>query len=65
MRTGVICGADLLSVGRVLELLTATDPGLIKRDEAKSDQLLGLTNNSLLFIRSQIPIAKKLLKSCE
>ncbi|KAI2657744.1 Zinc-binding protein A33 [Labeo rohita] len=50
-------------VGRVLELLTATDPGLIKLDEAKSDQLLGLTNNLLLFIRSQIPIAKRLLKS--
>ncbi|KAF4105689.1 probable E3 ubiquitin-protein ligase TRIML1 isoform X1 [Onychostoma macrolepis] len=48
---------------RVLELLTATEPGLIKLDEAKSDQLLGLTNNLLLFIRSQIPIAKRLLKS--
>ncbi|XP_067242211.1 E3 ubiquitin-protein ligase TRIM39 [Chanodichthys erythropterus] len=48
---------------RVQELLTATDPGLIKLDETKSDQLLDLTNNLLLFIRSQIPIAKRLLKS--
>ncbi|XP_056327450.1 probable E3 ubiquitin-protein ligase TRIML1 [Danio aesculapii] len=48
---------------RMLELLTATDPGLIKLDEVKSDQLLGLTNNLLLFIRSQIPVAKRLLKS--
>ncbi|XP_051946573.1 probable E3 ubiquitin-protein ligase TRIML1 [Xyrauchen texanus] len=48
---------------RVLELLTATEPGLIKLDEAKADQLLGLTNNLLLFIRSQTPIAKRLLKS--
>ncbi|XP_039528673.1 E3 ubiquitin-protein ligase TRIM39 [Pimephales promelas] len=47
---------------RVLELLTATNPGLIKLDEAKSDQLLGVTNNLLLFIRSQVPIAKRLLK---
>ncbi|XP_051506815.1 probable E3 ubiquitin-protein ligase TRIML1 [Myxocyprinus asiaticus] len=48
---------------RVMELLTATEPGLIKLDEAKADQLLGLTNNLLLFIRSQTPIAKRLLKS--
>ncbi|TRY81790.1 hypothetical protein DNTS_023115 [Danionella cerebrum] len=48
---------------RVKELLTATDPGLIKLDTAKSDQLLGLSNNLLLFIRSQIPITKRLLKS--
>ncbi|XP_056617177.1 LOW QUALITY PROTEIN: E3 ubiquitin-protein ligase TRIM21 [Triplophysa dalaica] len=33
---------------RVLELLTATDPGLVKLDEARADQLLGLANNALL-----------------
>ncbi|XP_052429504.1 probable E3 ubiquitin-protein ligase TRIML1 isoform X2 [Carassius gibelio] len=48
---------------RMLELLTTTDPSLINLDEAKSDQLLGFTNNLLLFIRSQIPNAKRLLKS--
>nr|XP_055027126.1 E3 ubiquitin-protein ligase TRIM39 [Misgurnus anguillicaudatus] len=48
---------------RVQELLRTTDPGLVKLDEAKADQLLGLTNNLLLFIRSQIPIAKRLLKT--
>ncbi|XP_059422936.1 E3 ubiquitin-protein ligase TRIM39 [Carassius carassius] len=58
-----LCDRVTMYEDRMLELLTATDPGLINLDEAKSDQLLGFTNNLLLFIRSQIPNAKRLLKS--
>ncbi|KAG9274872.1 E3 ubiquitin-protein ligase TRIM39 isoform X1 [Astyanax mexicanus] len=49
---------------RVEELLIVTDPSLVKLDEVKAEQILDLTNNLLLFIRSQTPIAKRLLKSC-
>ncbi len=34
-------------------------------DEFKNEQLLGLTINLLLFIRSQVPVTKKLFQSCE
>ncbi|XP_072533464.1 E3 ubiquitin-protein ligase TRIM21 isoform X2 [Salminus brasiliensis] len=49
---------------RVEDLLRVTDPGLVRLDEVKAEQMLDLTNNLLLFIRSQTPVAKRLLKSC-
>ncbi|KAI4889255.1 hypothetical protein NFI96_009414 [Prochilodus magdalenae] len=49
---------------RVEDLLKVTDPALVRLDEVKAEQILDLTNNLLLFIRSQTPIVKRLLKSC-
>ncbi|KAL7889307.1 hypothetical protein AOLI_G00015650 [Acnodon oligacanthus] len=49
---------------RVEDLLKGTDPGLVRLDEVKAEQILDRTNNLLLFIRSQTPIVKRLLKSC-
>ncbi|KAK2876325.1 hypothetical protein Q8A67_020421 [Cirrhinus molitorella] len=48
---------------RIMETLKKTDPELIKMDEFKNEQLLGLTINLLLFIRSQVPVIKKLFQS--
>ncbi|TSK14753.1 Zinc-binding protein A33 [Bagarius yarrelli] len=48
---------------RLLETLKITDPESIQMDEFKSEQLLCLTINLLLFIRSQIPVTKKLFQS--
>nr|XP_046233221.1 E3 ubiquitin-protein ligase TRIM39 [Scatophagus argus] len=48
---------------RIAETLKRTDPDLIQLDEFKNEQLLSLTTNLLLFIRSQIPVTKKLLQS--
>lgn len=42
-----------------------TDPECIQMDEFKNEQLLSLTINLLLFIRSQVPVTKKLFQSCE
>ncbi|XP_067226027.1 probable E3 ubiquitin-protein ligase TRIML1 isoform X1 [Chanodichthys erythropterus] len=48
---------------RVIETLKKTDPELIQMDEFKNEQLLCLTINLLLFIRSQVPVTKKLFQS--
>ncbi|KAM6951173.1 zinc-binding protein A33 [Aplochiton taeniatus] len=48
---------------RTSETLKLTDPDLIKVDEFKNEQLLSLTINLLLFIRSQVPVTKKLFQS--
>ncbi|XP_047465601.1 E3 ubiquitin-protein ligase TRIM39 isoform X2 [Mugil cephalus] len=48
---------------RIFEMLKLTDPELIRMDEFKHEQLLSLTTNLLLFIRSQIPVTKKLFQS--
>lgn len=48
-----------------METLKLTDPELIQMDEFKNEQLLCLTINLLLFIRSQVPVTKKLFQSCE
>ncbi|XP_059180730.1 E3 ubiquitin-protein ligase TRIM39 [Centropristis striata] len=48
---------------RIFETLKLTDPDLIQMDEFKNDQLLSLTINLLLFIRSQVPVNKKLFQS--
>lgn len=52
-------------VYRIMETLKLTDPELIQMDEFKNEQLLCLTINLLLFIRSQVPVTKKLFQSCE
>ncbi|XP_030631042.1 probable E3 ubiquitin-protein ligase TRIML1 [Chanos chanos] len=48
---------------RITEVLKQTDPDLIQTDDFKNNQLLSLTINLLLFIRSQVPVSKKLLQS--
>ncbi|XP_023281812.1 E3 ubiquitin-protein ligase TRIM39-like [Seriola lalandi dorsalis] len=48
---------------RISETLKLTDPDLIQMDEFKNEQLLSLTINLLLFIRSQVPVTKKLFQS--
>ncbi|XP_074475486.1 E3 ubiquitin-protein ligase TRIM21 isoform X1 [Sebastes fasciatus] len=48
---------------RISETLKLTDPELIQMDEFKSEQLLCLTINLLLFIRSQVPVTKKLFQT--
>ena len=48
-----------------MELLNTTEPSSVKLDEAKAEQILSLTNNMLLLIRSQTPITKTLLRSCQ
>ncbi|XP_076855416.1 putative E3 ubiquitin-protein ligase TRIML1 isoform X2 [Brachyhypopomus gauderio] len=48
---------------RIMETLKSTDPELVQMDEFKNEQLLSLTMNLLLFIRSQVPITKKLFQT--
>nr|XP_043869430.1 tripartite motif-containing protein 16 isoform X5 [Solea senegalensis] len=48
---------------RICGTLKLTDPDLIQLDEFKNEQLLSFTVNLLLFIRSQVPITKRLFKS--
>ncbi|KAM7381609.1 hypothetical protein PAMA_012447 [Pampus argenteus] len=48
---------------RIFETLNLTDPNLIQMDEFKNEQLLSLIINLLLFIRSQVPVTKKLFQS--
>lgn len=48
-----------------METLNVTDPKCIQMDEFKNEQLLSLTVNLLLFIRSQVPVTKKLFQSCK
>ncbi|KAF7705376.1 zinc-binding protein A33 isoform X1 [Silurus meridionalis] len=48
---------------RIMETLKMTDPECIQMDEFKNEQLLSLTINLLLFIRSQVPVTKKLFQS--
>ncbi|XP_049915928.1 zinc-binding protein A33 isoform X1 [Epinephelus moara] len=48
---------------RVSETLKLTDPDLIQMDEFKNEQLLSLTINLLLFIRSQVPVTKRLFQT--
>ncbi|XP_069011653.1 E3 ubiquitin-protein ligase TRIM39 [Embiotoca jacksoni] len=48
---------------RIFETLKLTDPDLIQMDEFKNEQLLSLTVNLLVFIRSQVPVTKKLFQS--
>ncbi|XP_043110118.1 E3 ubiquitin-protein ligase TRIM39 isoform X1 [Puntigrus tetrazona] len=48
---------------RIIETLKKTDPELIQMDEFKNEQLLSLSINLLLFIRSQVPVTKKLFQS--
>ncbi|KAA0725072.1 E3 ubiquitin-protein ligase TRIM69 [Triplophysa tibetana] len=48
---------------RIKETLNTTDPELIRMDKFKNEQLLSLTLNLLLFIRSQVPVTKKLFQS--
>lgn len=50
---------------RVLDLLNRTDPSSVRLDEAKTEQILSLTNNMLQLICSQTPIIKKLIRSCQ
>lgn len=50
---------------RISETLKLTDPDRIQMDEFKCGQLLSLTINLLLFIRSQVPVTKKLFQTCE
>lgn len=50
---------------RVTDVLSRTDPSSVRLDEAKADQILSLTNNMLQLIRSQTPVTKKLLDSCQ
>ncbi|XP_068440072.1 E3 ubiquitin-protein ligase TRIM21 [Clinocottus analis] len=52
-----------LSETRISETLKRTDPNTIQMDEFKHEQLLSLTINLLLFIRSQVPVTKKLLQT--
>lgn len=54
-----------LSAIRMFETLKLTDPDLIQVDDIRNEQLLSLTVNLLLFIRSQVPVTKKLFQSCE
>lgn len=42
-----------------------SDPDGIHMDEFRNEQLLSLTVNLLLFIRSQVPVTKKLFQTCE
>ncbi|KAG5262633.1 hypothetical protein AALO_G00277150 [Alosa alosa] len=49
--------------GRIAAMLKQTDPELIQMDEFKNEQLISLTINLLLFIRSQVPVTKKLFQS--
>ncbi|KAM3859956.1 zinc-binding protein A33 [Diretmus argenteus] len=62
-----LCDSQLqtrcLFVTRTSEALKLTDPELIQVDEFKNEQLLCLTINLLLFIRSQVPVTKKLFQS--
>ncbi|XP_054455533.1 E3 ubiquitin-protein ligase TRIM21 [Anoplopoma fimbria] len=53
----------VLSETRIFETLKLTDPDLIQMDEFKNEQLLSLTINLLLFIRSQVPVTKKLFQT--
>ncbi|KAM6897405.1 LOW QUALITY PROTEIN: zinc-binding protein A33 [Xenentodon cancila] len=46
-----------------IQLSLLTDPDLIQTDDFKNDQLLSITINLLLFIRSQVPVTKKLFQS--
>ncbi|TRY60328.1 hypothetical protein DNTS_013662 [Danionella cerebrum] len=48
---------------RIAETLEKTDPELMRMDEFKNEQLFGLTINLLLFIRSQVPVTKKLFQT--
>ncbi|XP_015225450.1 PREDICTED: probable E3 ubiquitin-protein ligase TRIML1 [Cyprinodon variegatus] len=48
---------------RVSDVLNQSDPSSVSLDEAKASQILTLTNNMLLLVRSQTPLMKKLLKS--
>ncbi|XP_078019848.1 tripartite motif-containing protein 60 isoform X1 [Epinephelus lanceolatus] len=48
---------------RVSETLKLTDLDLIQMDEFKNEQLLSLTINLLLFIRSQVPVTKRLFQT--
>ncbi|XP_062381586.1 probable E3 ubiquitin-protein ligase TRIML1 isoform X2 [Sardina pilchardus] len=48
---------------RIAATLKQTDPELINLDEFKNEQLISLTINLLLFIRSQVPVTKKLFQS--
>lgn len=54
-----------LSVNRIFATLKLTDPDLIQMDDFKNEQLLSITINLLLFIRSQVPVTTKLFQSCE
>ncbi|XP_046885422.1 E3 ubiquitin-protein ligase TRIM39-like [Hypomesus transpacificus] len=47
---------------RVKEVLRGCDPGSIRLDEARAEQILSLTNNLLLLLRSQTPISKRLIR---
>ncbi|XP_023652755.2 probable E3 ubiquitin-protein ligase TRIML1 [Paramormyrops kingsleyae] len=48
---------------RLADVLKVCDPDLVRLDEFKADQVLGMANNLLLFIRSQTPVTSKLLQS--
>ncbi|XP_012669960.1 zinc-binding protein A33 isoform X2 [Clupea harengus] len=54
---------DSETEGRIADMLKQTDPELIHMDEFKNEQLFSLTINLLLFIRSQVPVTKKLFQS--
>lgn len=55
----------MICSSRVMDLLNKTDPSSVRLDEAKAEQILGLTDSTLLLICSQTPIIKKLVKSCQ
>ncbi|KAM3605805.1 uncharacterized protein V6R79_005046 [Siganus canaliculatus] len=54
---------EVETVDRVVDLLNRTDPVSVRLDEVKADQILNLINNMLLFICSQTPIVKTLIRS--
>uniref|UniRef100_A0AAQ4RZA2 Si:ch211-28p3.4 n=1 Tax=Gasterosteus aculeatus aculeatus TaxID=481459 RepID=A0AAQ4RZA2_GASAC len=48
---------------KVSETMKLSDPDGIHMDEFRNEQLLSLTVNLLLFIRSQVPVTKKLFQT--
>ncbi|XP_040923510.1 probable E3 ubiquitin-protein ligase TRIML1 isoform X2 [Betta splendens] len=54
---------DVQTTDRVVDLLNRTDPSSVRLDEAKTEQMLSLTNNMLVLIRAQTPIMRKLIQS--
>ncbi|XP_060896974.1 probable E3 ubiquitin-protein ligase TRIML1 [Labrus mixtus] len=54
---------DVDTAERVLDLLNRTDPCSVSLDDVKAEQILNLTDNLLLLVRSQTPIIKKLIRS--
>ncbi|KAM8858910.1 E3 ubiquitin-protein ligase TRIM69 isoform 2-T2 [Spinachia spinachia] len=57
---------DTMDIGTlVMDTLNNMDPSSVSLDEVKFNQILSLTENTLLLISSQTPIIKKLTQSCQ